>query len=377
MTHQKKVGPALVDFQLRDLIGQGCINGISPDDVQPASIDLRAKKIWATSYRPNPEEFDPAAFIQDAALEPAFTDAQIEKGITLTLGRAHSYLVLLDGTLNLPAGISGGASPKSSIGRIGADCAVLVGTGGREFNSIPIGYRGPLYLVMAPQTFPLDLRSGVALAQLRLFEGNRDFLAPRDLALMCNNYNVVHRDDDVEPTINEEGVLCHVDLSGPMPNLVAARRGKKLPLWGEGEADPTEYFAIKSLDHGDTLILEPGQFALVRTIERLRVTEFLCAEMVAHREEQGHVTTHRAGYGDPGFGYGRGEHTGNRFICELRNFGVDAVAIKQGSPICVIRYMYTQYAAQNPYSVLRQSHYQEQEEQIKIAKFFAPWPVAA
>lgn len=371
-TGELAIGPVLVDHQYRSLIESGALKGIKPTDIQPGSIDLRVDEIHSVSCRPSAGSFASKVFLEDYGHNPALSRSQMRKGVTLVPGRYHSYLMKLSANLALPPDISGVCNTKSSIGRVGMNCAVIC-EDGKEFNQIPPGYKGPLFLAVAPQGFPVEIRSGVSVTQLRLYSGPRDPLNERDLRFLFNNFRIVVDPEDRPPTFVEEGVLCHVDLSGPLPNLVSQNRGKPFRLWEEKTADPTEYFSVKSLYKGKTLILDPGQFALVRTRERIRIPPFACAEMVAHREAQGHLTVHEAGFGDPGFGFLDGSHPGNRFVCELRNFGTDAVQISHDDPICVLRFIYTQFRPEASYGETG-SHYQGQQSDILVAKFFKDWP---
>ena len=43
---------------------------------------------------------------------------------------------------------------------------------GHEFDKIPAGYAGPLYLEVSPRTFPIVVRAGSRLSQIRFRTGN-------------------------------------------------------------------------------------------------------------------------------------------------------------------------------------------------------------
>ena len=43
---------------------------------------------------------------------------------------------------------------------------------GQEFDKIPAGYAGPLYLEVSPRTFPIVVRTGSRLSQIRFRKGN-------------------------------------------------------------------------------------------------------------------------------------------------------------------------------------------------------------
>ena len=69
------------------------------------------------------------------------------------------------------ADISASANPKSSTGRLDIFTRVMTDRG-QEFDKIPAGYHGPLYLEVSPRTFPIVARTGSRLSQIRFRTGN-------------------------------------------------------------------------------------------------------------------------------------------------------------------------------------------------------------
>ena len=86
------------------------------------------------------------------------------------LERGCVYIVKLQERLNLPAGTSAMANPKSSTGRLDIFTR-LITDGAREFESVADGYEGPLYAEISPRTFSVLVRPGSRLSQLRLRRG--------------------------------------------------------------------------------------------------------------------------------------------------------------------------------------------------------------
>ena len=66
------------------------------------------------------------------------------------------------------------------------------------------------------------------------------------------------------------------------------------------------------------VILEPEEFYILASKERIRVPAGYAAEMVAYEAACGELRTHYAGFFDPGFGYGRGEIRGTQVVLEVR-----------------------------------------------------------
>ena len=83
------------------------------------------------------------------------------------------YIVPLLESLELPSDIEASANPKSSTGRLDVFTRVIT-DGTPRFDEVSAGYRGPLYLEVSPQSFPVRAHAGASLNQLRLLEGERE-----------------------------------------------------------------------------------------------------------------------------------------------------------------------------------------------------------
>ena len=81
------------------------------------------------------------------------------------------YIVPLLESLALPPEIVAAANPKSSTGRLDVFTRVIA-DGTRRFDMIGAGYHGPLYAEISPKTFPVLLREGSRLSQVRFRTGD-------------------------------------------------------------------------------------------------------------------------------------------------------------------------------------------------------------
>ena len=137
------------------------------DQIQPASLDLRLGEIAfrvRASFLPGPNT-TVAERIDDLKLhEIALTDgAVLETGCV--------YIVPLIESLALPDNIVAAANPKSSTGRLDVFTRVIADET-RGFDRISAGYHGPLYAEISPKTFPVLVREGSRLSQIRFRHGN-------------------------------------------------------------------------------------------------------------------------------------------------------------------------------------------------------------
>src|SRR5579862_8479148 len=138
----------------------------APDQIQPASLDLR---LGAVAYRVRASFLPgPGITVARRIEELKLHEIVLKNGAVLETGCV--YIVPLIESLALPAEISAAANPKSSTGRLDVFTRVIA-DGTRGFDRIEAGYRGPLYAEISPKTFPVLVREGSRLSQLRLRRG--------------------------------------------------------------------------------------------------------------------------------------------------------------------------------------------------------------
>src|SRR6201996_2411259 len=137
------------------------------DQVQPASIDLRLGEVAyrvRASFLPGP-----GATVAERIDELKLHDIPLGDGAVLETGCV--YIVPLLESLALPPDIGAAANPKSSTGRLDVFTRVIA-DGTRRFDMIGAGYHGPLYAEISPKTFPVLLREGSRLSQVRFRVGD-------------------------------------------------------------------------------------------------------------------------------------------------------------------------------------------------------------
>ena len=159
----------LPDRELKDVVASGAIwseGGLLPDQIQPASLDLRLGRV---AYRLR-ASFLPGKQVVADRLDDSLVmhTLDLTRGAVLETGCV--YLVPLQEKLKLPADLSAAANPKSSTGRI--DVFVrAVSDRARAFDGVPAGYTGDLYAEISARTFAVLARTGDRLLQLRVRRG--------------------------------------------------------------------------------------------------------------------------------------------------------------------------------------------------------------
>src|SRR5258708_4327862 len=135
--------------------------------IEPASLDLRlgdvAYRVRA-SFLPGP-----GATVAERIDELKLHEIDLADGAVLETNCV--YIVPLLESLALPPKIIAAANPKSSTGRLDVFTRVIA-DGTRRFDMIGAGYHGPLYAEISPKTFPVLLREGSRLSQVRFRTGD-------------------------------------------------------------------------------------------------------------------------------------------------------------------------------------------------------------
>ena len=334
-----KVG-VLADRELAALFEQGGIRSqgaLDDDQIQPASLDLRlgfeAHRIRASFLPGDKRKIDDV--LGDPGTE-LHRIALTEEGAVLETGCV--YLVPLQESLRLPAGISGRANPKSSTGRIDVFTRVVTNRS-KAFDDVPTGYSGPLWLEISPRTFPILVRPGDRLAQLRLRRGRSS--------------------ETTEKTVS-------IDLDKPDGQPVgwrAKRHGGLIDLRGIGAHEVHEFWE-PLYARGGRLILDPEEFYILASRETVKVAAGKAAEMAPIAPELGEFRAHYAGFFDPGFGTNQG---GSRAVLEVRSRDVPFI-LEHGQPVAKLVY---EPMASKPKALYggKTSNYQGQG--LKLSKHFA------
>jgi len=268
----------------------------APGQLQPSSIDLRlgaeAFRIRA-SFLPQPGE-TVASKLGDLVLHKF----DLTQGAVLETSCV--YLVPLLESLALPPDLAVTASPKSSTGRLDVFTRVIA-DGVPAFDQMPAGYTGRLYAEICPQTFPILVRTGSRLTQIRFRRGPA-------------------------PDARSKIADLSVDLAPAGDGLIgyrAKRHTAVIDLDKPGAYDTAEFWEpIRHNKDNSRLILDPNQFYILASKEAVTVTPDEAAEMVPFNPLVGEFRVHYAGFFDPGFGYSATGGAGARAVLEVRSHTV-------------------------------------------------------
>jgi dCTP deaminase len=360
--------PGILPAQaLRHLIADGALklaSPLGPRQLQPASVDLRlgptAYRIRA-SFLPGPGH-TVASKLDDLKLHA------IDLRDAAVLETGCVYLVPLMESLALPAVVAATTNPKSSTGRLDVFTRVIADSSA-AFDQIAVGYHGPLYAEICPQTFPILVRQGTTLSQIRFRCGNPietdDGLRAlqRDIGLVRGGV------DDIDG-----GVALSVDLKGDANGLVGYRARRHtgiVDVDAPGSCAIADYWEpIHARGSGPSrhrLILDPDQFYILASKEAVHVPPTHAAEMMPFNPLVGEFRVHYAGFMDPGFGHAPAGGSGARVVLEVRSHTVPFI-LEDGQIIGRLVYERMAEVPDILYGRDLKSHYQGQA--LKLSKHF-------
>lgn len=358
---------------IRELIAGGRIEAgqeVTEEQIQPASIDLR---LGEAAYRVR------ASFLpgQDCTVQDKISALLINK-VDLTGAVVFEpgcvYIVPLMEELRLPKNVEARANPKSTTGRLDIFTRLITDYG-VEFERVRPGYRGKLYAEIVSRTFTIQVRTGMKLNQLRFIRGNPPS-HDGPLVELDERENLVYEDEEGPVKANiDDGLRISVRLNAEgETDLVAFRAKKHAPVIDLGKRDhydPREFWDAVYSVPGRGIVLDPGDFYLLASKEKVRVPPDYAAEMVPYDQSMGEFRVHYAGFFDPGFGYGLSDVLGTLAVLEVRAHEVP-ILLEHGQIVGRLKYSPMLARPDKIYGVQIGSSYQMQG--LALSKQFKRWP---
>lgn len=371
---RRETGTGILPFQeLRSLIGRKALFPespklpIEPGQLQPASLDLR---LGPKAYRVQ-ASFLPGAAATVAEKIEEYSMHEFDLGAGAVLEKDCVYIVKLEERIKLPHGMEGLANPKSSTGRLDIFTRLIVDNA-TEFDRIRGPYHGPLYAEIVPRTFSILVRRGSRLCQLRLKRGVPR-MPNREMHRLQEKIPLV--DGPSDAAIREDRIAVTLDLDAGVAGFRARRHTGVIDVDRRDDYRPEDFWEPVAPRAGG-LVLDPHDFYILATRERVRIPPQVAAEMVAYDTVVGEFRVHYAGFFDPGFGYddSSGHGPGARAVLEVRSYNVPFV-LEHGRIIGWLRFEKLAALPDRLYGGAVGSSYQDQG--LKLGKQFRAWPDAA
>jgi dCTP deaminase len=355
------------------MVRRGMISSpeIEEAQFQPASLDLR---LGARAYRAR------ASFLPGNehsvrerldALRSGDDEISLE-GKGAVLERGCVYVIPLLEHVKLPDSISAIANPKSSTGRLDIFTR-LITDHSDVFDRVARGYEGPLFAEVSPRSFSVRVRKGSKLNQIRFRRLNSQQLEGSDFGLKEKDLRERHEknplvDGDLE--LRRGGLVLRVGLGAePTDGIIGYKAQKHANILDVERTDYNiaDYWVEVRARRDKRLILDPDEFYILASRERLQIPPDLAAEMVPIDPAMGEFRVHYAGFFDPGFGAGANNRPSARAVLEVRSYEVPFF-LEDGQVIGRLVYEKMAEAPQLLYGATAVSNYQGQG--LKLSKHF-------
>ena len=303
---------------------------INQKQIQPASIDLSVSRdVWRvkSSFLPSSNNT-----VENKIDRLSMHKIDLKEGAVLEKGCV--YIAKINESLNLPHNISATANPKSSTGRLDIFTRLITDYA-MEFENVPLGYSGPLYLEISPRTFSVLLKENVCLNQIRFKCGVKTLNDEETKSLQNRKGLIIGALGELNI---KDGVPLSVNLSGDDKGLIGYKARKHTDLIDVEKIsfynveDYWEDVTIRDLSSGG-LILNPDEFYILASREYVSIPEKYAAEMRAYDTRVGEFRAHYAGFFDPGFGMASLGASPTRAVLEVRSHEVPFL-IEEGQTVC-------------------------------------------
>jgi dCTP deaminase len=368
----QKIKEMLSNGEIKTLLAK-----IDDDQVQPASLDLR---LGDYAY-PVDTSFLPGngmrVLDKMRQLDARFADFKIDlsKGAVLEKGRV--YVIPLMESINLKSDVAAFANPKSSTGRLDI-LTRLIADEATSFDQVTEGYKGDLFIEIAPRSFSVVVKTGTRLNQLRFRrtrgEGAKPITAAEWKKLLDDGQIVDSSDHETNAKSIKSGVLPFtVDLKGAggegsLIGYRSKKHAKRIDL-ERRDYDPLDFWEPIRFRKTSSLILDPDEFYILMTKEAIAVPPDYAAEMLPYDTRAGEFRVHYAGFFDPGFGWDAkiNRAGSSRGVLEVRSHEVPFL-LEHGQTVGWLRYERMAARPELLYGQDINSNYQGQS--LKLAKQF-------
>jgi dCTP deaminase len=183
-----------------------------------------------------------------------------------------------------------------------------------------------LYAEVVPRTFTVLVQAGVKLNQLRFIRGCPP---PSDTTLQeldAQETLVYGEGDQPGEALINRGLMVSLNLQGGPEDKIIGYRAKQntpaIDLLKKEYYDPDEFWEPIMAPRNRRIILNPDDFYILLSKEKVRIPPAYAAEMVAYDPSMGEFRIHYAGFFDPGFGYGASDVKGSHAVLEVRSHEV-------------------------------------------------------
>jgi len=387
---KKWIPGVLSNAQLKELCEQGHIADVEgydksdgPLDYSSLDLTLGHEGYWMREGSVKPFG---ARYEHEIKRQKLATSLEADQDGAFLLKSTHTYLFKLKEkiTFKQDAHLYGQATAKSTIGRMDVLARLIVDGAdqyeGFDPNALALG-SGEMYLEITPMTFNVRVKPGISLSQLRLFRGRDEDCEIRGQEVYGS---LLHGEPSQELDGSLSVDLQPISISGNDGCAFCANRmkddDKPIDLWQRKFLSPCDYWRFLSSDDHRRIRIEKNRFYILRSKEKMSLTEGVAVYCKASDESIGEMRIHYAGFVHPFFGKGRKDgKDGTPLIFEVRGHDVN-VNLRDGEKMARLIF----YRMSAPAEVRKESSLPESvpsqkgrpynEQTLQLSNIFADWP---
>lgn len=264
------------------------------------------------------------------------------------------------------------ANPKSTSGR--DDIFIrLLANGVSAYDTIPVGYKGDLWVLIQSNSFVVQLENNDSLNQLRFFTQDTRIQTREEMGIFVrdegellynlNGTTVENRDR----FIGDDGsILLPIDLESEVIGYESVKSNEILHFSQVGTLDPKLFWREIPRPKDGMLFLKKDHFYLLSCGFASRVPVNAACEMRPIDDRIANARVHYAGYIDDGWGGVKGAP----LTLEVRAY--EDMFLQVGQPIARLVYEKMAEKAIKSYSDRSTSNYRGQKR-VQLPKHFKSW----
>ena len=328
--------------------------------IQPNSIDL---SISDKVYRVQSSFFPNNDTVMDKVNDLKMYEMEIKDSVVLE--RNNIYIIPLNESIDLPEFIKGKTNPKSTTGRLDIFTRVVTDHC-HAFDQIPYGYSGKLYLEIMPRSFTIRIYKNQTFTQLRLSKGEAT-LTDKELEIYYKKSPLLFDENDkpipFSDNIIKDGLTMSLSIDQSANNIgfKAKRNSQIIDLKKLNHYSIHDFWEL--IPPGRKIILEPEEFYIFRSKEKIKIPEDMCGDMNAYDVSLGELRSHYAGFFDSGFGINNGAN----IVMEVRSHDIPFL-VEDGQKMYSVLFEKNLETPNKLYGSEIKSNYQDQS--LRLAKHF-------
>jgi len=373
----------LSKHQIKEMVDAGALKHLDLVDVDESAVGLVLEKdafeMIHGAIKPFDQDYE--HFLERSSVYAK--SFQFEEETTLKPKTTYVFRLKLELGPNLISSkrFYGQATGRSSVGRVDVLTRLIVNGMDQYEGFDPKGIstsNGKLFLEVTPITFPVQVKPGIALSQLRIFLGSPSsaLINAQDICKTALRNADPDNDGYLSLQVQAETIgRTNKQAVAFRANIEQQKTTAPIKLWtNEGLIKPKpeehnwEMMPGQTDRNRDFVTIVPGYFHILRSKEELAVPLGAAVYCRPSDETIGEMRIHYAGFVHPGFGLHRGDNRkGTPLIFEVRGHDFHAT-LTHGEKLARLEfYRMSKDADDNGIG----GEYEQQS--LKLSKFFADW----